>query len=79
MAPSNDIGFELLLQPYTAWSRPCAADGSRPRVSEAVQRMPEARRKILPITDSEGHMLGVVDRADLLASLHSAKSGDYES
>ena len=35
-------------------------------VGDAAQRMLEARRKILPITDAEGHLLGVVDRADLL-------------
>lgn len=38
-------------------------------VGQAAQRMLEARRKVLPITDAEGHLLGVVDRADLLAAL----------
>jgi CBS domain-containing protein len=38
-------------------------------VAEAVQRMLEARRKVLPITDAEGRLLGVVDRADLLRYL----------
>jgi len=35
-------------------------------IGDAAQRMLEARRKILPITDAEGHLIGVVDRADLL-------------
>jgi CBS domain-containing protein len=38
-------------------------------VGQAAQRMLEAHRKVLPITDAEGHLLGVVDRADLLAAL----------
>ncbi len=43
-------------------------------VSDAVQRMLEARRKVLPITDAEGHLLGVVDRADLLRAARGAES-----
>jgi PII-like signaling protein len=39
-------------------------------VAEAAQRMLEARRKVLPITDAEGRLLGVVDRADLLGHVH---------
>lgn len=35
-------------------------------VSEAAGVMLEARRKVLPITDADGRLLGVVDRADLL-------------
>ena len=27
------------------------------------------RHKVLPITDAEGHLLGVVDRADLLGAM----------
>ncbi len=38
-------------------------------VSMAVERMLGARRKVLPITDAEGHLQGVVDRADLLHHL----------
>jgi CBS domain-containing protein len=34
--------------------------------------MLEARRKVLPITDGEGRLLGVVDRADLLRALRVA-------
>jgi CBS domain-containing protein len=39
-------------------------------VAEAAQRMLEARRKVLPITDAEGRLLGVIDRADLLRHMH---------
>jgi CBS domain-containing protein len=38
-------------------------------LQEAVQRMLAARRKVLPITDADGRLLGVVDRADLLRSV----------
>ncbi len=41
-------------------------------VSEAAQRMLEARRKVLPINDAEGRLLGVVDRADLLDHVRQA-------
>jgi CBS domain-containing protein len=41
-------------------------------LAEAAQRMLEARRKVLPITDGEGRLLGVVDRADLLRALRVA-------
>jgi CBS domain-containing protein len=40
-------------------------------VAEAAQQMLEARHKVLPVTDTDGHLLGVVDRADLLASMRS--------
>jgi CBS domain-containing protein len=38
-------------------------------VGSAAQQMLEARHKVLPITDPQGHLLGVVDRADLLHHL----------
>jgi CBS domain-containing protein len=38
-------------------------------VAKAAQQMLEARHKVLPITDAEGRLLGVVDRADLLNHL----------
>jgi CBS domain-containing protein len=41
-------------------------------VAEAVQRMLEARHKVLPILGSDGRLLGVVDRADLLRALRSS-------
>ena len=55
--------------------RHARARGGRPadsRVGEAAQRLLEARGKVLPITDADGRLIGVVDRADLLASLHPA-------
>jgi CBS domain-containing protein len=48
-------------------------------VGEAAQRMLEARRKVLPITDAEGRLLGVVDRADLLSAVRGAASADEPS
>jgi CBS-domain-containing membrane protein len=47
-------------------------------VAEAVQHMLEAQRKVLPITDAQGHLLGAVDRADLLNALRAA-SGERQS
>lgn len=45
-------------------------------IGEAVRVMLEARRKVLPITDADGRLLGIADRADLLASLRpSADTG----
>lgn len=41
-------------------------------VAEAAARMIEARRKVLPITDAAGRLLGAVDRADLLRHLRDA-------
>jgi CBS domain-containing protein len=38
-------------------------------VAEAVQQMLQARRKVLPVVDPEGRLLGAADRADLLAAL----------
>jgi CBS domain-containing protein len=43
-----------------------AADTS---LAEAVRRMLESRRRVLPITDAEGRFLGAVDRGDVLAQL----------
>jgi CBS domain-containing protein len=47
-------------------------------ISEAVQRMLEARRKVLPITAPDGRLLGVVDRADLLDALRSGSLSGEE-
>lgn len=38
-------------------------------IADAAQRMLEAQRKVLAVTDADGRLLGVVDRADLLAHL----------
>ena len=43
-------------------------------VAEAVHRMLQARRKVLPVVDPEGRLLGAADRADLLAALQLAAS-----
>jgi CBS domain-containing protein len=40
-------------------------------LEEAARRLLEARRKVLPITDADGRLLGVVDRADLLAAMRN--------
>lgn len=39
-------------------------------IDEAARRMVEARRKVLPIVDQQGVLLGIVDRAHLLAAAH---------
>jgi CBS domain-containing protein len=41
-------------------------------VADAIQSMLDARRKVLPITDSDGRLLGAVDRADLLRTTRTA-------
>jgi CBS domain-containing protein len=43
-------------------------------LTDAAQRMLEARHRVLPITDQQGHLLGVVDRADLLRAMRSSSS-----
>ncbi len=42
-------------------------------VVEAARRMVEARRKILPIVDADGLLLGIVDRAHLLGAVRDAR------
>jgi CBS domain-containing protein len=44
-------------------------------VVAAAQQMLTTRRKVLPITDAEGRLLGVVDRADLLSHLGDPDAG----
>ncbi len=41
-------------------------------VAEAADRMLSARRKVLPVTDPDGRLVGAVDRADLLRQLAAA-------
>jgi CBS domain-containing protein len=43
-------------------------------LAEAAQRMLEGRRKVLPITDAQGRLQGVVDRADLLSAMRQPAS-----
>jgi CBS domain-containing protein len=51
---------------------PVVAVPAETSVAEAAGRMLEARRKVLPITDLEGRLIGVVDRADLLRAVRGA-------
>jgi CBS domain-containing protein len=51
---------------------PVVAVPAETQVAEAAQRMLEARRKGPPITDTGGHLIGVVDRADLLMAVRGA-------
>lgn len=44
-------------------------------VGEAARRMIEGRRKILPIVDADGTLLGIVDRAHLLAAVQTIGDG----
>ncbi len=41
-------------------------------IEEAIRVMLETRRKILPVTDADGRLVGVVDRADLLSASRAA-------
>ncbi len=43
-------------------------------VPEAAQQMLRERYKVLPITDAAGHLVGIVDRADLLAAMQAPAS-----
>jgi len=47
---------------------PLTVDVEMP-AAEAVRLMLEARHKVLPVTDAEGRLVGVADRADLLRAL----------
>jgi CBS domain-containing protein len=44
-------------------------------IEEAARRMVEARRKILPIIDADGTLLGIVDRAHLLGAVRDLSGG----
>lgn len=44
-------------------------------IEEAARRMMEGRRKILPIVDADGSLLGIVDRAHLLAAAQASGDG----
>jgi CBS domain-containing protein len=50
-------------------SRELATARGDARVSDAIAAMLPGRQKVLAVTDGEGHLLGVVDRADLLHAL----------
>jgi CBS domain-containing protein len=54
---------------------PAATASLETPIADAAQRMLEGRRKVLPITDADGHLLGIVDRADLLNALRAETPG----
>jgi CBS domain-containing protein len=41
-------------------------------LAEAAQEMVAHGRKVLPVVDDDGHLLGIVDRADLLGAASGA-------
>jgi CBS domain-containing protein len=43
-------------------------------LSDVARLMTEHRRKIVPVVDAERRLLGIIDRADLLAATHAALS-----
>ena len=53
---------------------PVTAVPAESPVGEAAQRMLDARHKVLAITDADGRLIGVVDRADLLRAVRGAVS-----
>ena len=66
-----------LLQPHAGTSR-VAADvmnqevitvAETTSVQETIERMMATGRKVLPVVDSQGHLVGVVGRSDLLRVL----------
>jgi CBS domain-containing protein len=58
---------------------PVVAVAANVPVREAAQRMLDARRKVLPITDADARLIGVVDRADLLKAVRGASSGESQT
>ena len=44
-------------------------------LSEVARVMTEHHRKIVPVTNAAGRLLGIIDRADLLAATHAALAG----
>jgi CBS domain-containing protein len=55
---------------------PVAAVPADTAVGDAAQRMLQSRRKVLPITDQDGRLVGVVDRADLLRAVRGTARGE---
>jgi CBS domain-containing protein len=41
-------------------------------LSSVARVMTEHRRKIVPVVDADGRLLGIIDRADLLRATHAA-------
>lgn len=51
---------------------PTYSVGPDTALSQVARVMTEHRRKIVPVIDAEGRLLGVIDRADLLHATHGA-------
>ncbi|MHB8460272.1 MAG: DUF190 domain-containing protein [Candidatus Limnocylindrales bacterium] len=52
--------------------RPLVTIAATATIAEAARLMIDERRKVLSVTDSSGRLLGIVDRADLLAATGEA-------
>ena len=67
-----------IVPPKTSWQArdvmraPALTATPETSVAEAARRLLKERRKVLPIVDGEGRLLGAADRADLLAALRVA-------
>jgi CBS-domain-containing membrane protein len=55
--------------------RPALAVSKETTIAEAARQMTESRQKVLCVVDDERRLLGIVDRADLLAAAGSAVAG----
>jgi CBS domain-containing protein len=51
---------------------PACAVGPDATLAEVAKVMTEHRRKIVPVCDPAGRLLGIIDRADLLKATHAA-------
>jgi CBS domain-containing protein len=51
---------------------PTCAVGPDTALSEVARVMTEHHRKIVPVVDASGRLLGIIDRADLLNATHGA-------
>jgi CBS-domain-containing membrane protein len=56
-------------------SKPALAVGPETTIAQAARRMTESRQKVLCVVDQERRLLGIVDRADLLAAAGDAVAG----
>jgi CBS domain-containing protein len=56
-------------------SKPALAVEPDTTIAEAARRMTESRQKILAVVDPDRRLLGIVDRADLLAAAGDAVAG----
>jgi len=51
---------------------PSLTVGPEAPLSQVARIMTEHRRKIVPVVDPTGRLLGIIDRADLLLATHAA-------